>query len=101
MTKTQIQLPDALYRDIKRLAAAREWSLAETLRRAAEQFLARYPAETTPTSPWRPPVSGTAGWRGLSHEAVHAAALDDLEPREVENAESTDRGGMRRGGGRP
>ena len=91
MTKTQIQLPDALYRDLKRLAAAREWSLAETLRRAAEQFLARYPAETTPTHSWRPPVSDTAGWRGSSHEAVHAAALDDLELREVENTPSAER----------
>ena len=67
MIKTQTQLPDALYRGIERLAASREWSLAETLRRAAEQFLARHPVVTPPTSPWRPPVSDTAGWRGLRH----------------------------------
>ena len=81
MRKTQIQLPDALYRDLKHLAATREWSLAETLRRAAEQFLARYP----PTPPsagrvWNPPVSNVVGWRGLTHEQVREAALKDLDP---------------------
>ena len=80
MVKTQIQLPDALYRDLKRLAAAREWSLAETLRRAAEQLLARHPVVPAHAAEWQPPVSDAVGWRGLSPEAVHAAALDDLEP---------------------
>lgn len=81
MVKTQIQIPDALYRDLKRLAAAREWSLAETLRRAAEQLLARHPVVPPGSAEWQPPVSDAVGWRGLSHEAVHAAALDELDPR--------------------
>lgn len=81
MVRTQIQLPDALYRDLKRLAAAREWSLAETLRRAAEQLLARHPPVPASASSWRPPVSDAVGWRGLGHQAVRAAVLDDLEPR--------------------
>lgn len=80
MTRLQIQLPDALYHDLKRLASAREWSLAETLRRAAEQLLARHPVATPPRSPWRPPTSDAVGWRGLSHEAVREAARDDLDP---------------------
>ena len=80
MVKIQIRLPDALYRDLKRLAAAREWSLAETLRRAAEQLLARHPQIRGAAASWRPPVSDAVGWRGLSHEAVRAAALDDMEP---------------------
>ena len=81
MVKTQVQLPDALYRDLKRLAAAREWSLAETIRRAAEQFLARHPASAAPSSPpWQPPVSDAVGWRGLSHQEVREAVLDDAEP---------------------
>ena len=88
MMKTQVQFPDALYRDLKRLAAAREWSLAETIRRAAEQFLARHPAATVPSPPpWHPPVSDAVGWRGLSHQEVRAAALDDLEPTAVEPAD--------------
>jgi hypothetical protein len=78
MVKTQIQLPDSLYRDLKRLAAQKEWSLAETLRRAAEQFLARHPAAPRARD-WRPPVSSTVGWRGLSHADIHERALDDVE----------------------
>lgn len=79
MVKTQIQLPDSLYRDLKRLAAQKEWSLAETLRRAAEQFLARHSACAPRTSAWKPPVSAKVGWRGLTHEQVHELALDDVE----------------------
>jgi len=79
MIKTQIQLPDALYRDLKRLAATKEWSLAETLRRAAEQFLARHPAPATRALPWQPPSSDAVGWRGLTHEEVHERALEDME----------------------
>jgi predicted transcriptional regulator len=81
MIKTQIQLPDELYRALKRLAEAKEWSLAETLRRAAEQFLARHPVATATRSAWKPPVSAKVGWRGLTHQQVHEAALDDMEPR--------------------
>ena len=80
MVKTQIQLPNDLYRELKRLADAKEWSLAETLRRAAEQFLARHPASPV-ASEWKPPVSSKVGWRGLSHRQVHEAGLDDMEPR--------------------
>lgn len=43
MVRTQIQLPDRLYDELKALAAKHEWSLAETIRRAAEDFLATYP----------------------------------------------------------
>ena len=75
MVKMQIQLPDALYRDLQRLAAAREWSLAETLRRAVEQLLARHPVVAPRSAAWSPPVSDAVGWRGLSHAAVHTAAL--------------------------
>lgn len=81
MVKIQIQLPDNLYRDLKRLAAAREWSFAEALRRAAERLLARHPQVRGAPASWRPPVSDAVGWRGLSHEAVRAAALDDMERR--------------------
>ena len=94
MVKTQIQLPDALYRDLKRLATAREWSLAETLRRAAEQFLARHPDAAVTPSSWQPPVSDAVGWRGLSHAEVRAAALDDLAR---DGGEDLDDAGARRG----
>ncbi len=85
MTKTQIQLPDELYRDLKRLAAAKEWSLAETLRRGAELLLASY-AESpiSRSTPWSPPTSTTAGWRGLTAEQLRDLANDDESGRSLE-----------------
>ena len=82
MIKTQIQIPDDLYRNLKRLAKTKEWSLAETLRRAAEQFLSRHPAAMPAASNWKPPVSHKVGWRGLNHRQVHEEALADMEARQ-------------------
>lgn len=79
MIKTQIQLPDDLYRDLKRLANAKEWSLAETLRRGAELVLARYPSSAPNVAPWTLPAPRRLGGRGLSHTQIHRAALDDME----------------------
>lgn len=81
MVKTQIQLPEGLYREIKRLAELKGWSLAETFRRAAEQFLSRHPNPVPRSTAWEPPTSADVGWRGLTHAEVHERALDDMEPR--------------------
>lgn len=43
MTRTQIQLPDPLYRRLKEVAAHNDWSLAEVIRRAAELYVERFP----------------------------------------------------------
>lgn len=45
MTRTQIQLPDPLYRRLKEVAACNDWSLAEVIRRAAELYVQRFPAD--------------------------------------------------------
>lgn len=86
MTRTRIRLPDALHRDLKQFAASREWSLAETLRRAAEQFLARHPVRPEPAGEWRVPVSDAVGWGGLDDEAVRAASHEDCARRPTEIA---------------
>lgn len=81
MTKTQIQVPEELFREIKAFAKAREWSLAETFRRGAELLLEVYDADPVPPStPWSPPVSTTAGWRGLNPKQLRTAAFEDAEP---------------------
>lgn len=54
MVKTQIQLPEELYRRLKSMAAEKEWSLAETLRRGAEILLASRPVE---------PRTRRGGWK--------------------------------------
>lgn len=81
MTKTQIQVPEELYREIKSFAKAREWSLAETFRRGAELLLEVYHADPLPEAlPWIPPVSATAGWKGLSPGQLRDAGFQDAEP---------------------
>lgn len=55
MIKTQIQLPEQLYQQAKRIAEQREWSLAEVIRRGIEHMALLYPIKQT-TAPWRLPV---------------------------------------------
>ena len=74
MVRTQIQLPDELYRRLKKLAGEKEWSLAETLRRGAELLLRSYPSE--PERDWELPEPMALGafeapverWRALAYE---------------------------------
>ncbi len=59
MTRTQIQLPDALYKRAKAFAAARELSLAELTRRGLELFLERFPEHPVAEKDWKlPRISG-------------------------------------------
>lgn len=81
MTKTQIQVPEELFQEIRTFAKQREWSLAETFRRGAELLLQVYP-ETPGKIPasWAPPTSSRAGWKGLSAEELRDAAFADGDP---------------------
>jgi len=54
MTRTQIQLPDDLYRRAKALAAAKEISLAELVRNGLEYML-NVSAPPEPTKKWKMP----------------------------------------------
>ena len=81
MTKTQIQVPEELFREIKSFAKAREWSLAETFRRGAELLLEVYDGTPfRPAAPWVPPISTTVGWKGLNAEQLRDVAFHDAEP---------------------
>lgn len=55
MIRTQIQLPDALYREVKRVAAEREMSLAELVRRGLETILSCFPAHPESRAMWELP----------------------------------------------
>ena len=81
MIKTQIQVPEELFRDVKSFAKAREWSLAETFRRGAELLLEVYDGKPLlPAAPWIPPVSAKVGWTGLSAEQLRDLAVQDADP---------------------
>jgi hypothetical protein len=92
MIKTQIQFPDDLYRRVKRLAESQEWSLAETLRRAAELLLAvRSPGSSVDRATWRldPPANtqlradpfADPDWRVQANLGEAASALLDRSRR--------------------
>jgi hypothetical protein len=59
MIRTQIQLPDKLYREVQRVAQTQEWSIAEVMRRGAEAITRAYPSiKQKPTQAWKlpPPI---------------------------------------------
>lgn len=61
MIKTQVQLPDELYREAKRVAADYEMSFAEVVRRSLERTLPSYPPRL---ADWEPPEPMSLGMRG-------------------------------------
>lgn len=82
MTKTQIQVPEELFRELRAFAKQREWSLAETFRRGAELLLQVYPERPRPeAAAWAPPTSRKAGWKGLSPAQLRDAAFAEADPR--------------------
>jgi Arc/MetJ-type ribon-helix-helix transcriptional regulator len=72
MKRTQIQIPDPLYKEVKRLAALRDWSVSEVIRRAVEELVAKYPG-IKQRERWEPPRPRNLGkpkipaerWRDL------------------------------------
>jgi hypothetical protein len=84
MKRTQIQIPEPLYKEVKRLAALRDWSISEVFRRGAEQLVSQYPDVKKPGK-WQPPEPGNLGepkvaperWRDLlaEEEMAHPEGL--------------------------
>jgi hypothetical protein len=74
MIKTQIQVPDDLYREAKRVARERELSFAEVVRRGLEYITRVYPPAHKPADEWSPPAPRRLGafnaavedWRELA-----------------------------------
>ena len=75
MIKTQVQIPNELYREAQRVAADYEMSFAEVVRRSLERALPVYPPRN---SGWQPPDPLSLGlhctidddeWRLLANEA--------------------------------
>jgi hypothetical protein len=73
MTKTQVQIPDHLYDEAKRIARDYEMSLAEVFRRGLERMLPYYPPRNAP------PAKGRV-WRLPAPQRRGAA---DLDPRQL------------------
>lgn len=77
MIKTQVQLPDGLYQEAKRVAREREISLAEVMRRGVEYIVRIYPPIEPQQGPWQPPQPRALGpfkapaedWRVLANDS--------------------------------
>jgi hypothetical protein len=75
MTKIQVQLPDALYAEAKRVAGEREIALAEVIRRGVESIVRVYPPVPPEQTAWSPPDPRPLGafrapeadWRRLAN----------------------------------
>ena len=72
MIRTQVQLPDELYKRAKRFASEREMTLAEVTRRGLELFLERYSEPQGDGKPWKLPSFDGGGL------LVDLAALHDI-----------------------
>lgn len=56
MIKTQVQIPDNLYGEAKRISEEYEMSFAEVVRRGLERVIPSYPQRKNPTRKWELPV---------------------------------------------
>jgi len=56
MVKTQIQIPDGLYGEAKRIAEEYEMSFAEVVRRGLERIIPAYPRRAKQSGKWQLPV---------------------------------------------
>jgi hypothetical protein len=78
MKRTQIQLPDNLYDEAKRVAKEREISFAEVVRRGVEYITRVYPPSGGSKKPWSPPAPRHLGsflapvedWRMIAEERL-------------------------------
>jgi hypothetical protein len=77
MVKTQIQFPDHLYREAKRIAEEYEMSFAEVVRRGVEEAVKCYPAGRTAPDEWSLPESMPMGTPLLPEAEWDLATRDE------------------------
>ena len=73
MIKTQVQIPDHLFREAKRIASEYEMSFAEVVRRGIERLSAAYPPRSTDAA-WKIPKPRRLGWKGLTNAQLKEQA---------------------------
>ena len=81
MVRTQIQLPEPLYRDVQRVAREQDWSIAEVIRRGAEVITRAYPkCKSDSGESWTFPPPIQAKLLMTHPEALRDAVRADMEP---------------------
>jgi hypothetical protein len=100
MIKTQVQIPDHLHREAKRIAEQYEMSFAEVVRRGLERMVPCYPPRAPAAGAWRLPRLDL----GLEHDpfadpewrsALHLETSAIAEPDSPPESSKTSRGGRR------
>lgn len=76
MVKTQVQIPDHLYNEAKRISREYEMSFAEVVRRGLEKVAPSYPPRRQTTTKWTPPRPRPLGWKGLTLDQLKEAAQE-------------------------
>jgi len=78
MLRTQIQLPEPLFAQLKRIAEQRDWSLAELVRRGMEAYVQTCPGPVGESGWTMPVLRGSGGHlvdpAGVGSEAEAIAA---------------------------
>lgn len=75
MVKTQVQIPDDLYRRAKEIAATHEMSFADVVRRGLELMSSLYPGRPAEPEAWSPPrITRESRWNGLTAEQLRDLA---------------------------
>jgi len=76
MVKTQVQFPDPLYREAKRVAEEQEMSFAEVVRRGLEMVIQGYPPGRSPGDRWKLPPARKMGRPRLAEREWDLAGRD-------------------------
>jgi hypothetical protein len=81
MIKTQIQVPDELYKKAKEIAKAKEWSLAEVFRRGLEYMASTHVDNPTGKSVevWTLPIIEGRGYKAKTLEELNSIIDEDRE----------------------
>jgi hypothetical protein len=91
MVKTQVQIPDHLYQEAKRIAREYEMSFAEVVRRGLERLAPSYPPRRLQEK-WSPPTPRKLGWKGLTAEELkEQAQMTTFEEELIEEAKKKEK----------
>ena len=74
MTRTQIQLPEPLFQRLKLIASARDWSVAELIRRGMETYVQTCPELSPQAKQWTMPVLRRSGGHLIDPAGVSTEA---------------------------
>jgi hypothetical protein len=77
MVKTQVQFPDRLYAEAKRIAAEHEMSFAEVVRRGVEEVVKLYPPNRIAPTRWKLPAARDLGQPLLPENLWDSASRDE------------------------